>query len=246
MYCCVRRVEDFAVRSSEGKIVGKVSDFLFDDLSWIIRYLVIDTSKTLGRQQVVVLTLSIAHIDWENRVIPVNLTTHNVKESPEIPAGTPIPRQIEQKIYQYYGRTPYWGAGTSLGAQAIADIVNNQKGGLVDKLTKNVFDSHLRSIQALSMFKMASSTGEIGRIVDFLTESNIWFIRYLVIERSDRSHVLFSPQWIQEVNWPDEMMVTELNRGLIEKMPSYEYGTPVSRTFEEELFRHFDKTPYWE
>jgi hypothetical protein len=246
MYCCVRRVEDYTVRSSQGETVGKVDDFLFDDLSWIIRYLVIDTSKIFDRQQVVVLTLSIAHIDWESKVIPVNLTIENVKESPEILSDIPIPRQIEQKIYQYYGRTPYWGAGTSIGAQAIADMVNNQRGGLVDRLTKNLSDSHLRSIRALSRFKMASGDREIGKIVDFLAESNIWFIRYLVVEKSDRSHVLFSPQWIQEINWPDELMVTNLDNNLIMNMPLYEYGTSLSRAYEEELFRHFGKAPYWE
>jgi hypothetical protein len=245
MFCCVRRVEGFTVQSVEGSI-GKVQDLLFDDLSWIIRYLIVDTHAQLARDRALLLMLSVAHIDWENEIVPVNLTKESVNNSPEVGTPLPVSRQKESQVYNYYGRTPYWGAGFSLGAQAIADMVNAQDSGLLDKLTSDIVDSHLRSTRKITGYRLTGANETIGKIVDYLVESNNWIIRYLVIETSDQKHHLISPQWIHEINWPDEMMAVNLDEDLVRSAPQYEYGNFVTREYEEGLYQHYHQKAYWE
>ena len=45
----VKDLEGFTIGATDGAI-GKVTDFYFDDESWVIRYVVVDTSAWLGRE----------------------------------------------------------------------------------------------------------------------------------------------------------------------------------------------------
>jgi hypothetical protein len=40
-------IDGYAIAASDGKI-GTVSDFLFDDASWLVRWLVVDTGNWLS------------------------------------------------------------------------------------------------------------------------------------------------------------------------------------------------------
>ncbi len=44
-------INGYAIAASDGRI-GTVSDFLFDDASWLVRWLVVDTGKWLSGRKV--------------------------------------------------------------------------------------------------------------------------------------------------------------------------------------------------
>jgi sporulation protein YlmC with PRC-barrel domain len=247
MFCCANRVEGYSVHAL-GQQVGEVKDLLFDDLSWIIRYLVVDTSDRIPKGQVLLLMLSIAQIDWENEQIPVNLTVEDVIKSPDIEARLPVSRQKELELYNYYGRSPYWGAGFSLGAQAIADIIIAQDETFLEKLKEEEQDSHLRSLQEVTGYQLISNGEEIGTVSDFFVESSNWIIRYLIIDMIDggsKKQILFSPQWIHEISWADQKMRTHISPHLIFSAPPYDPDYIVMRPFEDALYQHFNQPAYW-
>jgi sporulation protein YlmC with PRC-barrel domain len=247
MFCCANRVEGYSVQAL-GERVGKVKDLLYDDLSWIIRYLVVDTSERIPKDQVLLLMLSIAQIDWENERIPVNLTIEDVKKSPAIDAHLPVSRKKELEIYNYYGRSPYWGAGFSLGTQAIADIISAQDETLLEKMKEEQQDSHLRSIQEVTGYHLVSNGKRVGTVMDFFVESSNWIIRYLIIDMIDggsNKQVLFSPQWIHEISWAEQEMRTDISPHLIFSAPAYNPEYIVMRPFEEALYQHFNQPAYW-
>jgi hypothetical protein len=77
------KVRGYHVHAADG-VVGHVDDCLFDEKSWAIRYLVVDTSNWIGGRSVLVSPDVVTAIDSESRRVTVSLTRAQIKESPSI------------------------------------------------------------------------------------------------------------------------------------------------------------------
>ena len=89
--------------------IGHVSDFIFDDESWAIRYLVVDTRNWWpGGKKVLVATHWIARIDWADKAVFTTLTRAEVKASPAYDEGSSISRDYEERLHASYSRADYW------------------------------------------------------------------------------------------------------------------------------------------
>lgn len=89
--------------------IGQVQDFIFDDESWAIRYLVVDTSSWWSLKRKVLIGMHwAAHLDWASRKFHVNLTREQVKSSPEYEDVSSIHREYEVRLHQNYQRNGYW------------------------------------------------------------------------------------------------------------------------------------------
>jgi hypothetical protein len=74
-------VSSYAIHASDGSC-GHVKDFIFDDGSWTIRYLVVDTAHWWpGGRKVLVATCYIVRIDRANAEVRLSLTRAAVKGS---------------------------------------------------------------------------------------------------------------------------------------------------------------------
>jgi sporulation protein YlmC with PRC-barrel domain len=91
------------------KAIGHVEDFIVDDESWEIRYLVIDTSNWWVGKKVLVAPRWASHIDWSESKVYVDLPRQAIKDSPEWNASMAVNREYETRLYDYYGRPVYWG-----------------------------------------------------------------------------------------------------------------------------------------
>jgi hypothetical protein len=100
-------VTGFDIEASDGSI-GHVQDFLFDDESWTIRYLVVDTVNWWpGGKKVLMATQWIDHIDWELRRVFTRLTRDKVKNSPEYDETLLLDRQYEERLREAHQREGY-------------------------------------------------------------------------------------------------------------------------------------------
>ncbi|MCJ7685043.1 MAG: PRC-barrel domain-containing protein [Desulfobacteraceae bacterium] len=88
--------------------IGHVEDFIFDDETWTIRYMVVDTRNWLPGRKVLVTPDWIDSVDWEESKVRVDLTSEEVKNSPEYDPSAPVNREYELRLYDFYGRPKYW------------------------------------------------------------------------------------------------------------------------------------------
>ena len=100
-------LDGYAIEASDGRI-GSVSDFLFEDTSWKVRWLVVDTGGWLSGRKVLLPLSALGKPDPSLRQFPVKLTMQQVKDSPDIDTDRPVSRQHETHIYGHYGWNPYW------------------------------------------------------------------------------------------------------------------------------------------
>ncbi len=100
-------VMGFHIRALDGEI-GHVDDFLVDDDSWAIRYLLADTSNFIGGKWVLVSPEWARNVDWNALTVNVDMSTDQVKKSPEYDPDKPLDRAYETRLHDYYHRPTYW------------------------------------------------------------------------------------------------------------------------------------------
>jgi hypothetical protein len=113
-----KEVKGYHIEATDGEI-GHVQDFIVDtDEGWTLRYLVVDTRNWLpGGRKVLTAPLWARRIDWDNRLVHVDLSKDQIQNSPEFDPGEPVNREYEAKLYDYYGRPTYWKSSGAAAAR---------------------------------------------------------------------------------------------------------------------------------
>jgi hypothetical protein len=88
--------------------VGHVEDFIIDDETWAIRYLVVDTHNWWPGKKVLVSPQWIERVSWGERKVFVNLSREAIKQSPEYTEETLLTRDYETGLHRHYKRQTYW------------------------------------------------------------------------------------------------------------------------------------------
>jgi uncharacterized protein YrrD len=96
------------VQATDG-VVGHVDDFIIDDETWAIRYLVIDTRNFWPGKKVLVSPRWIERVSWDERKVFVNVLRAAIKESPEYTEESLLTRDYEIRLHGHYNRQGYWG-----------------------------------------------------------------------------------------------------------------------------------------
>jgi hypothetical protein len=91
--------------------IGYVADFIVDDETWEIRYLVADVGHWWFGKKVLVSPHWARRISWDERKVYLDLTRDTIKRSPPWDPSAPVNRQYEAHLYDYYGHPVYWTDG---------------------------------------------------------------------------------------------------------------------------------------
>jgi sporulation protein YlmC with PRC-barrel domain len=100
-------VNSYNIQASDGEI-GHVEDFVIDDETWAIRYLIIDTHNWWPGKKVLVAPQWIERVSWSDSKVFVDLSRESIKNSPEYSEESLISRDYETWLYGYYTRQAYW------------------------------------------------------------------------------------------------------------------------------------------
>ena len=87
--------------------VGHVSDFILDDETWAIRYLVVDTQNWWPGKKVLIAPQWIERVSWNESKVVVNLSREAIKQSPGYTPEALLDRNYEDGLYRHYGRKTY-------------------------------------------------------------------------------------------------------------------------------------------
>ena len=103
----INEIIGYTLLALDGEI-GRCHDFLFDDRSSVVRYMVAKTSKWLPGCKVLVSPQWLESIHWVNEKVYIDLSTDAIRNSPEFDPSQPVNRLYETELYDYYGRPRYW------------------------------------------------------------------------------------------------------------------------------------------
>jgi hypothetical protein len=95
------------IEAADGEI-GHVEDFLIDDQTWAIRYLIVNTRNWWPGKKVLVSPEWIERVSWSDSKIFINLSRTAIHESPEYTENSLVTRDYEAKLHRHYNRQGYW------------------------------------------------------------------------------------------------------------------------------------------
>jgi hypothetical protein len=102
-----KEVVGYRIEAIDGEL-GKVSDFIVDDTTWAIRYLVVETSGWWAGEKVLLAPEWVARIGWEEAKVFVDLSRDLIKQSPKYDESALLSREYEDKLFDHYGYPRYW------------------------------------------------------------------------------------------------------------------------------------------
>jgi hypothetical protein len=242
----LKTIEGYKVSATDGDL-GSVVDFLIDDERWAVRHLVVDTGGIFGSRQVLISPISFRDVDFSTKRFHVALTMDKIKNSPSIDLDRPVSRQHEREYYGYYGYPYYWDYGGLWGMgyypRAMAAAEYERNGG---RPGEPAADVHLRSVKEVTGYHIEGTDGSIGHVDDFKVDDESWAIRYMVIATSNwwvGKNVLIAPEWTSRISWLDRKVYVGMTRAAIKASPEWGVNDPISRAFEEQLYRHYERIP---
>lgn len=102
-----RDVMGYYIHATDGDL-GHLEDFLVDDESWAIRYIIVDTRNWLPGRKVLVSPEWIRSVSWEESKVHVDLSKRHIEAAPEFDPSVPLAREHEERLYTHLGRAKYW------------------------------------------------------------------------------------------------------------------------------------------
>ena len=249
------KVYGSTVQATDGD-TGRVHDLYFDDQSWIVRYIVVDTGGWLGGRRVLLSPVAVEETRWDDGELRVALTKSQVEHSPDIDLDKPVSRQQIVELHEYYGWPAYWGGSAMVGTATpgvypmmmagVAQVEEEMKDE--GPTEKHRGDPHLRSARAVAGYDIHAVDGEMGHLEDYFVDDRDWILRYLLVDTRDwlpGREVLISPTWIERVDWAKTAVHVALTQAQIEASPEYDGETPPGREYEVVLHQHYGYPGYW-
>ncbi len=228
--------------------IGTVEALYFDDVSWVVRYLLVDTGNWLAGRRVLISPVAVGEVREGEKAIFIELTRRQIENSPPLDADRPLSRHYEEEYYQYYNWPVYWEdlrqsgvalSSFSLGAEPLAGR---------EALARRR-EMHLQRTTWINGCVIVAHDGAFGQVRDQIVDTRYWVIRYLEIETHRRrpgSHALVSPGWIERVSWRDHLMNIGLASTVIDSAPGFDPTSGISRDYEARLFKHYGRRGYWQ
>ncbi|WEX74113.1 PRC-barrel domain-containing protein [Sinorhizobium numidicum] len=235
--------------------IGTISDLLFDDETWMVRWFVVGTGVFFTGRRVLLPPSAVVSADAVGRSLAVDVTREQVKDSPELDFDAPVSRQHERSLYSHYGWDPYWGPHTYFAAGDRAPVVPPQpsetQGGpefSTGSELRTEGDPHLRSVSEVTGYYVLATDGDIGHVEDFVVDTDAWAIRYIAVDTVNwlpGKKVLISPTAITEVVWAMQTVNVDLTRKQIRGAPEYLPGRVVDRAYEAIYHDYYGYPYYW-
>jgi hypothetical protein len=231
----VKSLIGYHMQATDGEI-GEVTEFYFDDLNWTVRYLIVRTGGWLFGRKVLISPQALVSAEWIKQVIPINLTTEQVRHSPDIDLDEPVSRQQEELLYRHYPWQGYWdGAYSANGVWGMLPDreVMTRVTAASDMLSGG--DINLRSTRHVTGYRIHATDGAIGEVMDFLVDDANWALHYLVVKTGNwlkPDKVLLSTKWITAVNWADSTITIDISIDRAKRSYAYDERQYVDSQYE--------------
>jgi hypothetical protein len=100
------KVTGYHIEAIDG-VIGHIEDFIVDEKTWEIRYMVVDTQNWWPGKKVLVPPQWNDRVSWDDSRVYLDLSRETIKNGPEYHPET-LDRKYEETLYDHYKRPKYW------------------------------------------------------------------------------------------------------------------------------------------
>lgn len=213
---------------ADGDERGHICDVLFDDSTWSLRYLVICPDSGEGRPELLLPLYHYRDVDLSARKLVLcrapGWTLRALKSAESDPPvsrqGLPL-RSAKRPLMPYCDYTQNWGAISmpmitqwyfeALCSAAARDDIHQQ----------GRFDSHLRGSREVIGYRLQTSDGLMGRVLNLLFGSTDQTIHYLVVglfRLWRKTRVLLPARRVRGICWSPMPASTGLSKDAVRSL----------------------------
>ena len=87
---------------------GQVEDFLVDDETWFIRFVIVNTGDLLPGKKILIAPLWIEAVRPKESEIYIPINSEQIKASPEYDPAGPLAKEYLDQLEGHYDRTKFW------------------------------------------------------------------------------------------------------------------------------------------
>lgn len=249
-------IQNFHVQATDDTL-GKVKDLYFDEESWVVRYLVVDTQKWLPGRKVLVSPIGLDKVNYDNQIVEIFASKQQIKESPSVSEHQAVTRKNELLLNNYFGWPHYWSYfdNNRLWGEFPTPVQLKEApppNRDVELTPEQEEDVKLRSVNDIkgdfTGYKIQATDGDIGHVSDFLVDPETWKLRYFVVDTRNwlpGKFVVLSTDWIVYFYQQDKKVVVDLPKDKIENGPFFELTMPLTRLEEKQIHESYNKNPYF-
>lgn len=243
-----QKLEACGLLAVDGEI-GCVKEFYFDEVTWRVCYLVVNTDAWLSGRPVLISPVAVGEVREDERLILIELTREQIRSSSPIDTHKPVAQQSAIQN-QNLCNWPVCEAMVSLCGFPVSLDPLVCLGDSQRTLHSKFSNRYLRSTAQVKGCAIAAVNGELGYVKEFIIDTQYWVIRYLEVEVnyscSPVRHVLVNPGWIRQVSWGKRILSVNLTHESIKDAPELDFSQVISRDYETQLFRHYGRQVYWQ
>lgn len=229
-----RALAGYAVRASDGEI-GQVSELYFDDASWEVRYVVVDTARWLPGRKVLLPAAAVTGVRPDRGVVDVALTRDQVRRGPPRESDLPIvlQRRAERRARHNWA--------IDLAGEALAAVPEAFAAPAFEPVNDGgrPFDPHLRTTRVVVGLRLLSGADGVGIVDDLIVDEETWTVRYAVIRVAGGRRVLLLPQFVREIRIEESAAVTDLPAHAVSECPTLDPATMLTCRYEAEVEDHY-------
>jgi len=237
----------YAIKAANGKI-GTVSDMLFEDVDWAIRWMVVDTGDWLPGRKVLLPVSALGQPDAEASHLPVNLTMRQIEESPDIDMSQAASSDIESRLLEYYGlprsrddKGAHVAIARASGTPSILGLLPARRPNEADAEAVG-HTPNLHGLSAITRSTIEATDGDIGHAEDFLVDTASWQVRYMTVHTANwwpGEKVLISPRSVDWIDVARGIIQLDVTRQKVKDSPPYVAAQTVDGAFEESFHSYY-------
>ncbi|QIA08979.1 PRC-barrel domain-containing protein [Draconibacterium halophilum] len=239
----LKELNKYSVQVIDGE-KGKVKNFLFDEDTWIIRYLDIDMGNFFVEKRVLIPREQLDTPEWEDQNFPIKLTMKRIDASPDLEHDLPVSRRYEQDLAQNYDVVPYWPTDMALYPNRESIFTSNK----IIRIPKNMnkeknVDTSLRSFSEVHGYSIKSTDDNFGHLSDIIIDDLDWQIVYVVLDTKNivpwSKQIILPIEFVEEINFQNQEIRIDLTKEVIKNAPEYDSSKVVDAGVENALYEFY-------
>jgi hypothetical protein len=246
----ISALQGFAIQATDGPM-GGVADFLFDETTWKVRWLVVECGTWLRGRKVLLHPSAISATGAADRRFEVNLSKAEVEASPDVSQDEPVSGQMEARLYSHYDVDPMWGApnlAAPAGAIASPFLAAPYFGAGADPSADRETrlrpegETHLRGFAEVVGYRIDANDGEIGHLENLVLDDADWSLVYLVVDTSNwwfGKRVLIAPVAVLSIDWLDRRIRLDVSRETVQSSPIWDPLAAFDEMYSKRLHSHY-------
>ena len=100
-------VSGYHIQATDGEI-GHIEDFVIDDETWAIRYLIVDTQNWLPGKKILIAPQWIERMSWSESKVFIKFDREAIQQSPAYTEASLAAQDYEIRLHRHYSRPGYW------------------------------------------------------------------------------------------------------------------------------------------